>query len=472
MKIDCQLDYRTILINQAQPVHAVLKLTAEKRLSERKSPLAFCAVLDRSGSMQGKPLDYAKKACETVVRNLNKDDSFSLVVFDDEAQVVFPLQSITRKDELLGRIKAIQSGGSTNLTGGWMLGRDELKKAVKDVPRRVLLLTDGQLNVGIIEPTQVERVVTGGLETDRVRTTCLGFGDNYVEDLLRQLAKCSGGEFYDADSPEKLPTIFKSELQGLQQISAQNVRVRLKPLDFCDALGQLSDYPVTFLPDKRIELAIGDLISEEDRVLVLLARALPLPLVNGEPVASLEGEKFLELEILWDEIGDKEIKSCRHEQVVRISGTQNPDEIKLNEETVAWIAVQCAGKTLDEATKDVDADRLDDAKGKLRQTLEFLRRYKLDDKAADGIRLLQDFLTRLESGELTLRERKTSSYSSSYYRKGSSKRVWSSPNAKPSFSKVQSVEEQMHTASDESGSGAGTKPPENNPKPPPSKKSK
>jgi Ca-activated chloride channel family protein len=99
MKIDCQLDYRTILINQAQSVHAVLKLTAEKRLSERKTPLAFCAVLDRSGSMQGAPLDYAKKACETVVRNPNKNDWFSLVIFDDEAQVVFPLQSITRKDE-------------------------------------------------------------------------------------------------------------------------------------------------------------------------------------------------------------------------------------------------------------------------------------------------------------------------------------------------------------------------------------
>ena len=351
-----------------------------------------------------------------------------------------------------------------------MLGRDELKKAVKDVPRRVLLLTDGQLNVGIIEPTQVERVVTGGLETDRVRTTCLGFGDDYVEDLLRQLAKCSGGEFYDADSPEKLPTIFKSELQGLQQISAQNVRVRLKALDFCEALGQLSDYPVTPLPDGRVELAIGDLISEEDRVLVLLARALPLPLVNGEPFTSLEGEKFLELEILWDEIGDKEIKSCRHEQLIRISGTQNPDEIQLNEETVAWIAVQRAGKALDEATKDVDANKIDQAKGKLQQALDALKSYKLDDKAADGIRLLQDFLTRLESGELTLREHKTACYSSSYYRKGSSMRVWSSPNAKPAFSKVQSVQEQMQAESDESGSVTGTPKPKNNPKFPPSKK--
>src|SRR5476649_2148023 len=105
MKINCQLDYETILIDQAQPVHAVLKLTADKRTSDRKTALAFCAVLDRSGSMQGNPFEYAKKACETVARHLSKDDWFSLVVFDNEAQVVYPLQQIAHKDELLARIK-------------------------------------------------------------------------------------------------------------------------------------------------------------------------------------------------------------------------------------------------------------------------------------------------------------------------------------------------------------------------------
>jgi Ca-activated chloride channel family protein len=124
--------YRTILINQAQPVHAVLKLTAEKRASNRKSALAFCAVLDRSGSMNGNPLAYAKKACETVARHLTKDDWFSLVAFDNEAQVIFPLQKITSRDDLVARIRAMETRGSTNLTGGWMLGRDELKKAPAD----------------------------------------------------------------------------------------------------------------------------------------------------------------------------------------------------------------------------------------------------------------------------------------------------------------------------------------------------
>jgi Ca-activated chloride channel family protein len=451
MKIDCQLDYRTILANQAQPVHAVLQLTAEKRDSDRKNALAFCAVLDRSGSMEGKPLEYARKACEMAARHLNKDDWFSLVIFDDEAQVMFPLQQITRKDDLLARIGAIQTGGSTNLTGGWMLGRDELKKAPKDVPRRVLLLTDGYLNVGITAPPQVERIVAAGLETDRVRTTCLGLGDNYVEDLLRQLAKCSGGDFYDADSPEKLPAIFREELHGLQQISAQNVRVRLKPLDFCEALGQLSDYPVTPLPDGRMELAIGDLISEEDRVLVLLAMALPLPLIDGQPAASLEGEKFLELEILWDEIGDQEIKSCRHEQIIRISGTQNPDEIKLNEETVAWIAVQRAGKALDEATKAVDADKVGEAKTKLRQALDTLHRYKLDTKTADGVRVLEEFLGRIErEGGLNSRSRKLSSYSSAYYSRSSSKKAWTASAATtPAFSTIAPIEKQVEQEKDD-----------------------
>ena len=438
MKINCQLDYRTILINQGQPIHAVLKLTAEKRSSTRLTPLAFCAVLDRSGSMQGQPLAYARKACETVVRNLAPDDYFSLVVFDDQAQVVFPLQKMTRRGELLARIQAIQSGGSTNLTGGWMLGRDELKKAPDEVPRRLILLTDGQLNSGITDPLQVERIVSAGLEMDRVRTTCLGFGDSYAEKILRQLAKCSGGDFYDADSPDKLPAIFQAELQGLQQITAQNVRVRIRPLDFCESLAQLSDYPLTSLPDGRIELAVGDLISGEDRVLVLLAQALPLHL------ATLDGEKFLELEILWDEIGEKEIKSCRHEQVIRLVGTQDREEIILNEETVAWISVQRAGKVLDEATKDIEADRQEEAKVKLRQALEALRRYRLDDKADDGIRLLQGLLTRLESGEYSLRDQKIASYSSAYYRKGSSGKAWSGPaSAKPAFSMEESIEERL-----------------------------
>jgi Ca-activated chloride channel family protein len=70
MKIDCQLDYQTILRNQAQPVHVVVKLTADCLEHQQRKPLAFSVVLDRSGSMAGKPLEHARKACELIVKNL------------------------------------------------------------------------------------------------------------------------------------------------------------------------------------------------------------------------------------------------------------------------------------------------------------------------------------------------------------------------------------------------------------------
>jgi hypothetical protein len=210
-------------------------------------------------------------------------------------------------------------------------------------------------------------------------------------------------------------------------------------------------YPSITLPDQRIELTLGDLVSEETRALVLLAELLPIPFIGNRPAASLEGEKLLELEVLWDDIGEKEIKSCRHAQVVRISATQDPAEIKLNEETVAWIAVQRAGKALDEATKAVDADRVEEAKDKLRKALEALRRYKLDSKTADGVKLLQEFLKRIErEGGLTARSRKLSTYSSAYYSKPSSRRAWTSDAATtPEFSEKKSVEEQMKETEDD-----------------------
>jgi Ca-activated chloride channel family protein len=469
MKIECQLDYQTILRNLAQPVHLVVKLTADRLEQQRQQPLAFCVVLDRSGSMAGQPLEHARKGCELVLRNLRKEDYFSLVVFDDEAQVVVPLQQVQSKDAIIRVIRQIQDAGSTNLTAGWMLGRDELKKATLGIQRRLLLLTDGNLNEGITDPTQVGQIVASGLENDKVRTSCLGFGDSYSEDILRQLAKASGGDFHDADSPEKLPVIFKAELQGLQQITAQNVRMRVKTLDFCERWGQLSDYSSTRLPDNRVEFSIGDLVSEEDRIMVLLMEVLPLPLINGQPVASLEGEKLLELEILWDEIGEKEIKSCRHEQLIRVLGTQDAQDVKLNEETVAWVAVQRAGKAVDEATKDLDADKVNEAKSKLQQALDALKSYKLDEKAADGIRLLQDLLTRLESGEYSARDRKMSRYSSSYYRKGSTRKAWTSAAAaKPAFTTMSSVEEQLNEEPGVSSSGKNQ--PNSPPEPPPSKK--
>jgi len=90
-----------------------------------------------------------------------------------------------------------------------MLGRDEIKKSPPDASRRLLLLSDGLLNRGIIDPQAVHQVVKEGLEQDQVRTSCLGFGSKYNEDLMTTMAQASSGQFYDAEAPERLACATK-----------------------------------------------------------------------------------------------------------------------------------------------------------------------------------------------------------------------------------------------------------------------
>ncbi len=94
----------------------------------------------------------------------------------------------------------------------------------------------------ITDPAAVRQIVISGLEHERVRTSCLGFGDDYNEDLMADLARATNGQFYDAESPESLPAIFASELDGLQKTCVQNLRVRIQKETFCEHFVQLGGY--------------------------------------------------------------------------------------------------------------------------------------------------------------------------------------------------------------------------------------
>src|SRR5258705_435543 len=91
MKINLQLDYQTILANQARPVHFALQFQAGNIATARPKPAAFCLVLDRSGSMAGKPLEQAREATCLAIRNMRRADHFALVLFESTAQVLIPL---------------------------------------------------------------------------------------------------------------------------------------------------------------------------------------------------------------------------------------------------------------------------------------------------------------------------------------------------------------------------------------------
>ena len=172
-----------------------------------------------------------------------------------------------------------------------------------------------------------------------MHTSCLGFGDEYNEDLLDDLAKAAGGALHDADSPEKFPEIFRQELDSLLKLSAQNVRVRLKKLHYCTGVLVISDYPSVTLPEGGLEITLGDLVSEEQRPLVLALEVLPIPtLPDGAPAASLEGEALLEVEILYDEVVYDGVTSTKEQRTIRVLPVQSEADVKVNENAIKWVA--------------------------------------------------------------------------------------------------------------------------------------
>jgi Ca-activated chloride channel family protein len=314
-----------------------------------------------------------------------------------------------------------------------MLGRDELCKAPPQVSRRLLLLSDGQLNQGVVDPAMVRQIVADGLEMHHIRTSSIGFGDYYNEDLLAELARVTSGQFYHVDSPEQLPAIFASELDGLQKITAQNVRIRIRAGEFCEAFSQLGENPSVTLPDGRVEFNLGDFTSGEERVVCFAAQVWPMPNTRELPGPHSAGGKIVELEILLDEICETGVVSQYTCQSIRIQATENPTDVQIDNQTMTWVSLQKAARAMREVNRAMDNRRPADAIAVVRDCVNALRAYGPLAAVEEALRAMEGLERMLAEG-WNARSRKAARYRSSSYSKMSSAELWSLKNEEaPSF---------------------------------------
>jgi Ca-activated chloride channel homolog len=250
-------------------VRALLRITGEAPEAPGRPALNLSVVLDRSGSMYMEKLDRAKEAASLLVRRLGDEDVVSIVAYDDGVETMAGRLPGARREEVLGRIGSIQLGGSTNLSGGWLRGRELVATdRVDGGVNRVLLLTDGQANVGITDPGQLRDLVAAAGAAG-VSTTTIGFGEDYDEALLQALAVAGGGSAYYIEHPDQAPAVFEAEIQGLMALAAQNVTVRVAPAASAGAASVLHQYPSRESTDGALLLELGDLYALEPRSLLM-----------------------------------------------------------------------------------------------------------------------------------------------------------------------------------------------------------
>jgi Ca-activated chloride channel family protein len=240
---------------------------------DRNVPLNLCLVLDHSGSMNGRPLETVKKAALHLVDRLNPGDRISVVAFDHRAKVLVKNQVIDDIDNVKKQIQRLSADGGTAIDEGLKLGIEEVAKGKQDSVSQIFLLTDGENEHGdnkrCLKLAQLAPSYKLTLNT-------LGFGANWNQDILEQIADAGGGTLSYIERPEQAVDEFARLFQRVQSVQLTNAylllslmpKVRLAELKpIAQVAPDTIELPVQ-REGERFVVRLGDLMTDAVRVIL------------------------------------------------------------------------------------------------------------------------------------------------------------------------------------------------------------
>ncbi|HVK03079.1 MAG TPA: VWA domain-containing protein, partial [Armatimonadaceae bacterium] len=220
-------------------------------------PVNIALVIDRSGSMEGAPLEYVKQACSYVVDMLTPNDVLSIVTFEENVDVLMAAKRVTDPGLIKQHIGRVTAGNTTNLFDGLYAGAAQVASVpMAGYVTRVLLLTDGEPTAGLRDFQSIVNQVAD-LKNRGITVTALGFGPEYNEELMAGIARRSGGNYYHIERPEMIPDVFRREIEQVLGVTARNLRLTFQ-LPLGAMVRQVYGSPPAF-GSRTAEISLGDL---------------------------------------------------------------------------------------------------------------------------------------------------------------------------------------------------------------------
>jgi Ca-activated chloride channel family protein len=196
-------------------------------------PSDIVVVLDRSGSMAAdNKLPYAKEAVRQVVSRLQATDRFALVTFDAQAAVTTALTPVTPevREQIAGQLDSMRPGDATNISAGLITARQLLADLAAERSRRVILLSDGEANRGLVDAKELGQIAASFSQYEAVLST-IGMGLGFNETVMASLADYGMGHYAYLEHLATLGDILAQDLHQAQQVyaSASGVEITLGP---------------------------------------------------------------------------------------------------------------------------------------------------------------------------------------------------------------------------------------------------
>ena len=186
-------------------------------------------LIDTSGSMEGADrLDLVKRAFLMLLDDLRPEDTVSIVTYASQDRVVIEGVPASEKTRIMEAINELQAHGSTNGSAGIIRAYEIAQKYFAEGGvNRILLATDGDLNVGVTSEGELVKLVEEKRKSG-ISLTCMGFGmGNYKDNKMEALADYGNGNCRYIDTIYEARKALVEEGGGTFITVAKDVKIQV-----------------------------------------------------------------------------------------------------------------------------------------------------------------------------------------------------------------------------------------------------
>ena len=339
--------------------------------------------------MEGQKLNDARLAILNLLGRLSDQDRFALVTYAGEVRVHQALAPLTdaNRSALSAVANGIFAGGGTNLGAGLKQGIDLLSQRSESANSgKVILISDGIANQGIVEPSALGRMASVATE-HAFSVSTVGVGADFNEQLMAAIADRGSGHYHYLENPSAFAAVFEKEFSNAKAVAAASVKI-IVPLAEGVTLVEASGYPVR-LENGAAVVFPGDLLSGRTKKLFL---TLQVP-VGAKREFELSG-------IAVDYRSQNRDYRTALPQAFRIACVEDPQKAFASIDKHEWeqkVVSDDFNRLKEEVAKDIKT-------GDKRQALERIEAYRAEKEAVNQAVQSADVTRNLENEVGKLRE--------------------------------------------------------------------
>lgn len=182
-------------------------------------------------------MEIASKSVNILIDQLNEDDRFGMVLFDNSAYLGKPISLIGETDveAIKNHILEIQPQGGTNFESGYTKATELFEEFSNidsnEYENRIIVITDAMPNYGTTSKTGLLSYVEKNAN-DKIYTTFIGVGVDFNTELVENITNVKGANYYSVHNSEEFKERMGEQFEYMVTPLVFDLKLDLESEDF------------------------------------------------------------------------------------------------------------------------------------------------------------------------------------------------------------------------------------------------